>query len=80
MNLSAYIVCVGSVKRVTCLKGILNDESAIMCMIIGRNKLIQYNTIQYRQLKQCIYVGEPGVQTWVTSCENHSSCSGNVSV
>jgi len=31
-------VCVGSVKRVTCLKGIMNDESAIMCMMIGRNK------------------------------------------
>jgi len=38
MNLSVYIVCVGSVKRVTCLKGIMNDESAIVCMMIGRNK------------------------------------------
>ena len=38
MNLSVYIVCVGSVKRVTCLKGIMNDESAIMCMMIGQNK------------------------------------------
>ena len=38
MNLSVYIVCVGSVKRVTCLKGIMNDESAIMCLMIGRNE------------------------------------------
>jgi len=38
MNLYVYIACVGSVKRVTCLKGIMNDESAIMCMMTGRNK------------------------------------------
>jgi len=38
MNLSVYIVWVGSVKRVTCLKGIMNNEFAIMCMMIGRNK------------------------------------------
>jgi len=38
MNLSVYIVCVGSIKRVTRLKGIMNDESAIMCMMIGPNK------------------------------------------
>jgi len=43
MNLSVYIVCIGSVKRVTCLKGIMNDESAIMCMMIGRNKYYDYN-------------------------------------
>jgi hypothetical protein len=28
INLSVYIVCVGSVKKVTCLKGIMNGESA----------------------------------------------------
>jgi len=38
MNLSVYIVCGGSIKRVTCLNGIMNDKSAIMCMMIGWNK------------------------------------------
>jgi len=42
MDLSVYIVYVGFVKRVTCLKGIMNDESAIMCMMIGRNKYYYY--------------------------------------
>jgi hypothetical protein len=42
MDLSVYIVYVGFVKRVTCLKGIMNDESAIMCMMIGWNKYYYY--------------------------------------
>jgi hypothetical protein len=47
MDLSVYIVYVGFVKRVTCLKGITNDESAIMCMMIGWNKYYYYYYYYY---------------------------------
>jgi len=53
MNLSVYIVCVGSVKRVTCLKGIMNDESAIMCMMIGRNKYYELQTMNKYNTMPC---------------------------